>query len=609
MRSFSEEDDRPAEVFSTTRWPFLMASRVPAWLLIIAALLLPLAAPEASAVILGEIRSSSRLGQILHAEIDVDEHPAERFNPACLKLYQPESVSDDFPWITAARLDYQRERGKGRLNIVSAAPVHDPVIQLGVRSTCADGASRRYTLLLSPPSGEASAQAPRTTAVAGSVQRPADAPPAAERGRTTAPAAARSQPPAAKRPEPETSGSVGSEKAASLRLSEQLAALGQSSVLGRELLRLEHRTLEMLNEANDDPQALSEKLAWLEANVAELKRAEERLEGVATALPSTPPAPGGDSALATAKAPTIPLAPASSHRAADVPTTSPAAAAQTGGLAAPPDLRQQLAAAAADSDPWLLFAGLAPVAVLVLLLVLRRQGLAVEARARGPAAFPVSGPGSPESLRTEPTTTGAIKPRGQATEPTLSAAPAPVAQPTALPAPAPLPAHTGPEIAGAAPALELAEIMLSFGRVTGAARTLEEYVAALPQESLRPWIRLLQIYERNGMRKEFEALTLKLNRNFNVEVIRWSGGEPSEELELLPVEGVPGKAVTLEEIPRIRDQIISLWGRPECSDYIEKLLRDNRDGLRSGFTLPIVEELLFLIDLSGAREATREFPQ
>jgi len=574
-----------------------MASRVPGWLLIVAALLSSLATPEASAVILGEIRSSSRLGQILYAEIDVDEHPAERFNPACLKLYQPESVSDDFPWITAARLDYQRERGKGRLNIVSAAPVHDPVIQLGVRSTCADGASRRYTLLLSPPSGEASAQAPRTTAMARSVQRPADPPPAAERGRTTAPAAARSQPPAAKRPDPETSGSVGSEKAASLRLSEQLAASGQSSVLGRELLRLEHRTLEMLNEANDDPKALSEKLAWLEANVAELKRAEERLEGVATALPSTPPAPGSDFPLATAKAPTIPLAPASSYRAADVPSTSPAAAVQTGGLASPPDLRQQLAAAAADSDPWLLFAGLAPVAVLVLLLVLRRQGLAVEARARGPAAFPVSAPGNPEFLQTEPTTTGAIKPRGHATEPTLSAAPAP------------LTAHTGPEIAGAAPALELAEIMLSFGRVTGAARTLEEYLAALPQESLRPWIRLLQIYERNGMRKEFEALTLKLNRNFNVEVIRWSGGEPSEELELLPVEGVPGKAVTLEEIPRIRDQIISLWGRPECSDYLEKLLRDNRDGLRSGFTLPIVEELLFLIDLSGAREATREFPQ
>jgi alkylation response protein AidB-like acyl-CoA dehydrogenase len=61
-------------------------------------------------------------------------------------------------------------------------------------------------------------------------------------------------------------------------------------------------------------------------------------------------------------------------------------------------------------------------------------------------------------------------------------------------------------VGGAAPAIELAEIMLSFGRVSGAARTLEEYVAALPQESARPWIRLLHLYRRNGMRKEFEAL-------------------------------------------------------------------------------------------------------
>jgi pilus assembly protein FimV len=587
-----------------------MASKISGLLLIVAAVLLPIAAPEASAVTLGDIRSSSRLGQILQAEVDVEEHPAERFNPACLRLYQPESVSDDFPWITAARLDYQRQRGTSRLKIVSAAPVLDPVIHIGVRSTCADGGSRRYTLLLTPPSGEASPQAPRTTAMAGSVQRPADMPPAAERGRAAA--AARSQSPAGKRLEPEVAGSVAAENGASLRLSEQMAMSGQSSVLGRELLRLEHRTLEMLNEANDDPQALSEKLAWLEANVAELKRAGERLEGVAAALPSTTPTgAGGDLAPTTAKAATFPLVPASSPPTADLPSTSPAAAVQTGGLAAAPDLRQKLAAAAADSDPWLLSAGLAAVAILVLLLVLRRRGLAVEARARGPGAFPVLA-ADPEFLRTAPTAAEAIQPRGQAKEPTLAAEPAPAPDPQTpvVLSPASLTAHTGPEIAGAAPALELAEIMLTFGRVTGAARTLEEYLAALPQESLRPWIRLLQIYERNGMRKEFEALTLKLNRNFNVEVIRWSGGEEAnEELELLPVEGVPGKATTLEEIPRIRDQIISLWGRPECPGYLEKLLRDNRDGQRSGFSLPIVEEVLFLIDLSGAREATREFPQ
>jgi hypothetical protein len=439
------------------------------------------------------------------------------------------------------------------------------------------------------------------------VQQQAETPPSSARRGTVAPAAAT---PAARHLEPAAAGNAGAEKATSLRLSEEMAEAGQSSVLGRDLLRLEHRTLEMLNEANDDPQALSEKLAWLEANVAELKRAGERLEGVAAALSSTtPPGPGGVLAPAAAKAATIPLAPASSPPATDQSLTSPATAALAGQSAAQPAVLDQLAAVAAESDPWLLFAGLAAVAVLVFLLMFRRRGLAVEARARGPAAFAMPASSDRDFFDTLPAAAEAIRPQEQGQEPTLSVPQAPVPEPPAVPAPTSLTSHTGPEIASAAPALELAEVMLSFGRVTGAARTLEEYLAALPQESLRPWIRLLQIYEHNGMRKEFEALTLKLNQNFNVEVIRWSGGEADEGLELLPVEGASGKATTLEEIPRICNQIISLWGRPECAPYLEKLLRDNRDGQRSGFTLPIVEEVSFLIDLSGAREAIQKVPQ
>jgi len=121
--------------------------------LTVAALLLPLAVPEARAIVLGELRSSSRVGQVLRAEIDVAEHPAERFDPACLKLYRPESVSDELPWITSARLSYRRENGRNTLNVVSQAPLLDPVVHLGVRSECAGGTSRQYTLLLTAPAG------------------------------------------------------------------------------------------------------------------------------------------------------------------------------------------------------------------------------------------------------------------------------------------------------------------------------------------------------------------------------------------------------------------------------------------------------------------------
>ncbi len=176
---------------------------------------------------------------------------------------------------------------------------------------------------------------------------------------------------------------------------------------------------------------------------------------------------------------------------------------------------------------------------------------------------------------------------------------------TAFAAPALARLAAEPELTAAATALDLAEIMLSFGRVTGAAKTLQEYVTANPQEALRPWIRLLQIYQDNGMREEFEAMALKLNRNFNVEIIRWQGDEPRKELELLPLGTAQQAAVTLEQIPHIRARIVALWGSADCGAYLEQLLRDNRDGQRSGFALPVVEEVLFLIDLLAAREAVK----
>ena len=148
--------------------------------------------------------------------------------------------------------------------------------------------------------------------------------------------------------------------------------------------------------------------------------------------------------------------------------------------------------------------------------------------------------------------------------------------------------------------------MISFGRIAGAAKTLEEYLAANPKESLQPWIRLLHIYQRNGMRGEFEALSLKLNRNFNVEIMRWDdgGSVPSGELELVPLEPVePAKVMTLEAIPRLCDQIVALWGTAACVDFLEKLLRDNRGGERIGFPLPVVEEILLLTEVMAAREA------
>ena len=164
----------------------------------------------------------------------------------------------------------------------------------------------------------------------------------------------------------------------------------------------------------------------------------------------------------------------------------------------------------------------------------------------------------------------------------------------------------------ASPVMELADIMLSFGRVKGAAQALKEYVDANPKEALQPWIRLLDVYRMAGMKEEFETLAQSLNQNFNVEIQHWetstvqAAAEPDNNtiefmLEDIVVDAAPVPVAkgpsTLEDMPRILQQVIEHWHGDDFVVFAEGLLRDNRGGARQGFSLTVVEDLLFLIDL------------
>ncbi|WP_300452953.1 hypothetical protein [Accumulibacter sp.] len=377
-----------------------------------------------------------------------------------------------------------------------------------------------------------------------------------------------------------------------LRLSEHLSMTGEASDRRRDLLRLEQRTLQIVEDRHHDSQALSDKIGWLEADSAELKRIGERLGATAAALPAAPPdrpaAPSG--AVGAASPPALP--PANTT----LPDSPPMKAVA----------KQTALAPVFNPDEWVTYAGLAAVALLVTLLVFRRhrgprQDAPVEMTEK-PAVAAVDARLSPtrEEEATVPIAVPARPP-----EPLPARSPLPAAQEIRGATPAPADPDVTSRQTEAATALDLAEIMLSFGRVSGAAKTLQEYIAANPKEALRPWIRLLQIYQDNGMRDEFTALAQTLNRNFNVEVLRWQDDEAARNPEALP-SGQQQRAVTLEEIPHLRERIISLWGKAGCLDYLEQLLRDNRGGQRNGFSLPVVEELLFLIDLVAAREAVHQ---
>jgi len=77
--------------------------------------------------------------------------------------------------------------------------------------------------------------------------------------------------------------------------------------------------------------------------------------------------------------------------------------------------------------------------------------------------------------------------------------------------------------------------------------------------------------------------------------------EPAFDLDAALPEA-PRRPLSLEELPHVIEALVAAWNTPECGEYLQWLLRDNRGGQRSGFALPVVEEILFLVELRETRE-------
>ncbi|MDP3537101.1 MAG: hypothetical protein Q8S26_00190 [Azonexus sp.] len=133
-------------------------------------------------------------------------------------------------------------------------------------------------------------------------------------------------------------------------------------------------------------------------------------------------------------------------------------------------------------------------------------------------------------------------------------------------------------------ALELAEIMLSFGRVRGAAETLAVHIEESSPNNIQPWSMLLDLYRRGDMRDEFAKLAETMREKFNVHVPTW-------EDTSTPVSGLK----SLEDYAHIVWRAANSWGKQECLDYLYDLVHDNRAGQRSGFPLEVVEEIALLM--------------
>lgn len=144
----------------------------------------------------------------------------------------------------------------------------------------------------------------------------------------------------------------------------------------------------------------------------------------------------------------------------------------------------------------------------------------------------------------------------------------------------PAPSIEPPSSAQGDQALELAEIMLSMGLGHGATQTLTEQIRNEPKQALRHWLKLLDIYRKNGQQEEFERSAEELRLHFNVRPEDW--------------HAQAGATQSLESFPHIAKRLTELWGKPDCLIYMQNLLDDNRGGARSGFPQSVAEELLIL---------------
>ena len=126
--------------------------------------------------------------------------------------------------------------------------------------------------------------------------------------------------------------------------------------------------------------------------------------------------------------------------------------------------------------------------------------------------------------------------------------------------------------------------MLSFGRLQGATETLARHIEESASDNPRPWLMLLDLYRRGGLRADYTKLLPALRKKFNLQVPAW------QDLEI-PASGLK----SLEDYEHVITRLTATWGTQNCLDYLYRLVHDNREGQRSGFPLEVVEEIVLLM--------------
>jgi len=134
---------------------------------------------------------------------------------------------------------------------------------------------------------------------------------------------------------------------------------------------------------------------------------------------------------------------------------------------------------------------------------------------------------------------------------------------------------------------EEAGVYLAFNRVDRAIEVLQQHIRKAAGSLPAAWLMLLDLYRKEGRDKDFRELAQDFHLRFNAAVPAWDDFPQQDQRDL-----------GLEAFPHIVRQLVSSWGTVECRALLDRLLHDNRDGRRTGFSLPAYEDILFLRQLA-----------
>lgn len=572
--------------------------------------LLALAPTPSGAFVLGEPVPLSRIGEPLRIEIPVLQgDPAQVAE--CLRPAAPSAASDGLPRVRNARLDLAGRAPNVRLVLSHRLPSFDPALRFAVEDICDSRLRREYTVLLAFPDESAAAaesagvqaparsggtlteppaqEAPRRARPSRRATPPSDAPAGAPTA-SAAPARA-TAPSAAGRDRLELGGGESEIPGAGLRLSTQLGSLARidaTTEAQREQLRREQSVIMAIDRTIVAQLELNERIRQLEAAQARLMA-----EHIRTPAGSSAPVPLPAETEEPSAPKVEPVEP--DHSVADawkqgtltVGFVSLALAAALAWIRKRRETAQQVEDE--ETPPRSATAKKKPLArpSAARTEPIARPAPVTPAAASPAAALPSDLPELASELASdlEPARRPPERsPLGWDTEEDAFAHPISLAPIAPIDPIAPIAPVIDEESAEEhESAIELAEIMMGFGRIRGAADTLAEFIASNPKKAVTPWLKLMEVYRAADLREEFDALAQQLNKTFNVKAVTWESFEEAR-----------AATNSMEQMAHVTKNVQQMWGTPECQAYLEHLLRDNRDGTREGFPLSVIDEILLL---------------